>query len=409
MIQRRLKGILRRLVYLPMLPIFFLVALVARFRVKRIDVGLGPEPMINNVYHKKALETYGYTAETFVGDVYFITDQFDVRADKPRTRSPVLNQLLHILSVYYLFSRAVLHYKCLYLYFNGGPLGLASRQLWRFEPLLFKLAKTKVVMMPYGGDVQEMSRSPNLLFKDAMAHDYPTHRLRRAEILGKIDLWTKYADHIISGCEWVDYMYYWDTLMLAHFSIDVDLWKPVAKDSGPALAPGKKIRILHAPNHKAIKGTEYFVNAVNELQAEGLPVELILLQKVPNYRIREVMASVDLVADQLIIGWYAMFALEGMSMEKPVLCYLRRDLENLYTCAGLVEPNEIPIINCSPLTIKDTIRDLVLNPGQLPDIGKRSREYVIKHHSTQVIGKVFDQVNRSIGIVPQGSRTGASG
>jgi glycosyltransferase involved in cell wall biosynthesis len=256
----------------------------------------------------------------------------------------------------------------------------------------------KVVVMPYGGDVQELSRSPNLLYKNAISVDYPEHRFRRRRIASKIDLWTRYADHVISGCEWVDYMYYWDTLMLAHFSIDVNAWKPAEADTIPA--KGGKLRILHAPNHRAIKGTQYFIDAVKELNEEGLEVELILLERVSNEEVKQVMASVDVVADQLIIGWYAMFALEGMAMEKPVLCYLREDLKELYVASGLMAADEIPIIDCSPATVKESIRNLLLHRDQLPEIGKRSREYVIRHHSTQAVGKIFAEINRRIGLEP---------
>jgi len=265
---------------------------------------------------------------------------------------------------------------------------------------LYKLAGIKVVVMPYGGDVQELSRSPNLLYKNAISVDYPEHRFRRRRIASKIDLWTRYADHVISGCEWVDYMYHWDTLMLAHFSIDVNAWKPAEADTIPA--KGGKLRILHAPNHRAIKGTQYFIDAVRELNEEGLEVELVLLERVPNEEVKQVMASADLVADQLIIGWYAMFALEGMAMEKPVLCYLREDLQQLYVASGLIAPDEIPIINCSPATVKQAIRELASGRGRLADIGRRSREYVKKHHSTEAVGKVLDRINRSIGLSPSG-------
>jgi glycosyltransferase involved in cell wall biosynthesis len=270
--------------------------------------------------------------------------------------------------------------------------------------MLYKLAKVKVVVMAYGGDVQDLSRSPNLLFKDAMARDYPLHRLRRRRIAARIDLWTRWADHIIGGCEWVDYLYYWDTLMLAHFSIDVDRWRPVdGQASQTASAERRTLRILHAPNHRTIKGTQFFIDAVNELVAEGVDIELIILERLPNHRVREVMATVDIVADQLIIGWYGMFALEAMAMEKPVLCYLRSDLETLYMATGLVATDEIPIVRCFPGTVKERIRELALDRAKLGEIGKRSREFVISHHSTQAVGKVFDSINRSIGITPSDS------
>jgi hypothetical protein len=397
MIKATLRSSALYLLEMALLPILILVSILGRFSKKRIDVGLGPEPLINNVYHKMALQQYGYSAQTFVSDVYFITDKFDVRGDR---LLPTRYRFLRLSFVYlYLFIASLFRYKCIYIYFNGGPLGF-GRLLWRIEPLLYKLAKVKMVVMPYGGDVQDLSRSPNLLFKSAMAIDYPEHRFRRKRIASKIDLWTKYADHVISGCEWVDYMYYWDTLMLAHFSIDTDAWKPPAADTIPA--NGGKLKILHAPNHRAIKGTQYFLDAVKELNEEGMDIELILLERVPNDEVRRVMASADFVADQLIVGWYAMFSIEAMAMGKPVLCYLREDLKDLYTAVGLVTADEIPIINCSPSTVKETIKNLALNRERLLEIGSRSREFVVKHHSIEAVGKIFDDINRSLGLKPSG-------
>lgn len=395
-----LARLVRSFIEIILAPVLFLLAILYRFSRKPIDIGLGPEPLINNIYHKMALERYGYTAQTFVDDVYFVTDKFDVLGHQmfPGKKGRLRRFLIHL----YLFIESLRRYKCLYVYFNGGALGLTTRLLWHVEPFLYKLANVKVVVMPYGSDIQEMSRSPNLLFKDTMARDYPEHRFHRERIAAKIDLWTKYADQVISGCEWVDYMYYWDTLMLAHFSIDVDAWKPVERDHDRLKeAKPTKLRILHAPNHRSIKGTHYFIDAVNELVAEGVEVELVILERVPNDEVKRAMATVDVVADQLIVGWYAMFALEAMAMEKPVLCFLRDDLEALYVAAGLVEVGEIPIIRCSPLTVKETIRDLALNRNQLPEIGRRSREYVIQHHSTEAVGQVFDQINQSLGIKPR--------
>jgi len=80
-----------------------IAAIVARFVHKRYDVGIGPEPLINNVYHKKALERYGYTAKTFVGETYFITSEFDVRTDSV-FRPPFSEILRYYLYFYSIFS-----------------------------------------------------------------------------------------------------------------------------------------------------------------------------------------------------------------------------------------------------------------------------------------------------------------
>ncbi len=368
---------------------FLLLALIARIVPRLIDVGLGPEPMINNIYFKKALLGQKFTAETFVNQVYYITDQFDLRGDV-LFRGP-----LSLLRNYYLFLWSILRYRCLYISFNGGPLGFTSF-LWKVEPFLYKIAGTKIVILPYGADVQEMTRSPNLLFKDAMRRDYPRHKFRRRGVASRIDLWTKMADHIIAGCEWVDYLYYWDTLMLGHFSIDTELWKPIEESAQKE--ESRSLKILHAPNHRNIKGTQYFSQAVQELRQEGLDIELVIVEKMPNERIREMIDASDIVADQLIVGWYAFYAIEAMAMGKPVLCFLRKDLEDLFINSGLISAGEIPIINCTPRTIKDTLRNLALKKGKILEIGKRSREYVVKHHSLEAVGKVFAEINRSLGI-----------
>ena len=395
---RWLLNFLRIFAEIILAPIFLLAAFICRFIKKKIDIGLGPEPLINNVYHKRSLNLYGYTAETFVTHVYFITNYFDIRGDTLFRNFwwfPIIRTLLTYL---YLFILSLTKYKCLYIYFNGGILGLITLQLWRLEPLFFKLAGVKIVVMPYGGDVQDMSRSPNLLFKDAMARDYPMHRHRRQSIMTKIDLWTRYADHIIAGCEWVDYMYYWDTLMLAHFSIDVDAWKSNDNFQTVYSDHASRLRILHAPNHRYIKGTQYFLDAVAQLKEEGLDIEIITIEGMPNEKLLQEIAAVDVVADQLVVGWYAMFAIEAMAFGKPVMCYLRKDLEDFYVAAGLVSVDEIPIINCTPLTVKAIIRDLALNKNKLLELGERSREYVVKHHSLEAIGKIFDAINNSIGL-----------
>lgn len=371
---------------------FFLVvvAIIARFIRKSSKIGLGPEPMINNVYHKRALKKYGYDVETFVISTYRITSEFDVLADKK------YNNL--IIRTLYLLFHVFFSYKCIYIYFNGGPLQFIDSYipfLWRTEPHLYRLAGIKTVVMPYGADIQDFTRCPNLLFRHCNALNYPTSRFRKKRIDSQIDLWTRYADHVISGCDWVDFMYHWDTLMIAHFSIDpqiaTEVQMPIKQASDP-------LKIVHAPNHRHIKGTQFFIKAVKELCEEGFNIELIILEGLSNNEVKEAIYNADIVADQLIIGWYAMFALEGMMMRKPVLCYLRQDLIDLYRNTGLLQKDEIPLVNCNPMNVKETIRNLAKNPHLLQTIGEQSREYALKHHSLDSVGAVFDQINRSLGL-----------
>jgi len=388
---RRLRFPVYLLVDLALLVPLLVSALLSRLAIRPYDVGLGPEPLVNHVHHKRALEQWHYRVRTFVNHTYHVTDNFDWKLQFP----PGLNYLTQPL----LFVAACWRFRCLYFSFRGGPLG-ATVLLWRLEPFLYGLAGVKTVVMPYGSDVQNPVHTPNLLLRNAIAHDYPLHRHGRRRIAAQIDLWTRRADHVIAGCDWVDYLYHWDTLLLAHFSIDTDEWKPAV---APVSArPGHPLRVLHAPNHRMIKGTAHFVRAVEELRQEGVAIDLVIAERVPNERIQELIAQCDVVADQLVIGWYALFALEGMALEKPVLCYIRPDLRRFYIDAGLLAEDELPIVDCSIRSVKDTLRRLVLARDTLPALGRRGREFVLRHHSLEAIGATFDRINRSLSLAPPG-------
>lgn len=364
-------------------------AVASRFCRKPVDIGIGPEPLINQRFHKLACLSAGYTAETFVTHLFYYSDDFDVVC-----RQGFFWRCL-------LALRCLFRYRALYFYFKGGP--LAWTGLLRLEPWVYKIAGIKTLVMGYGGDCQDWNHCPNYPFKHAMNVDYPHVCRKNHRTRARLDRWTLHADHIISGCDWVDYTPRWDSLCLAHFTVDTDVLVP-PEDAPAGDAP---VVILHAPNHTTIKGTRYFEQAVAQLRAEGHAVELRLIQNMSNAALREEIRRADIIADQCIIGWYGMFAVEGMSAGKPVLCYLRDDLVDLFQFAGLVEAGEIPIVRCTRHNVKDAIRSLLENKEHCAALGRRSRAFVVRFHSVQAVGRMFDQANRRMGLAPRHGRRGA--
>jgi hypothetical protein len=400
--QKRIVVIVMRLIVeFAILPVVITAAIVARFTRRAIDVGIGPEPLINNVYHARALRRFHWSAETFVDHTYFITSQFDYNLS---CSSELLNKISRLFFTTYFF--ALFRYRCLYIYFNGGGL-YQSIALWLIEPFLYRIAGTKVVVMPYGSDVQDTHKSRELFFKHAVDSDYRIHYRRRLRITTQVALWSRWANHVISGCDWVDYMNHWDTLCLSHFAVDENS-KPDyvhhieqesrMRRSHPTAVDGRKIKVLHAPNHKEIKGSRFFKLAIMRLQADGVPVELVEIQGISNEQVLALIDEADIVADQLVIGWYAMFALEGMNRAKPVLCYIREDLEQLYIRAGLIKHGELPIVKCSPENVEDVIRELVWDAAKRIEIGRKGREFIKRHHSLEVVGDMFNKINSKLGL-----------
>jgi len=115
------------------------------------------------------------------------------------------------------------------------------------------------------------------------------------------------------------------------------------------------------------------------------------------------MAEADIVADQFIVGWYAFFAIEAMAMAKPVLCYLRPDLLELYTLYSFAD--ECPLVNTPPLEIKERLRELIHDAKRRRELGIAGRRYVEDHHSLEAVGAWLDGIYRSVWPEQAGTST----
>jgi glycosyltransferase involved in cell wall biosynthesis len=156
------------------------------------------------------------------------------------------------------------------------------------------------------------------------------------------------------------------------------------------------LKIFHAPNHKNLKGSYHLIQAVDELKKEGYKIELTLMEKVSNEEILDAICAADIIVDQLIIGWYGMFALEAMALGKPVICFIEENFEKLYISAGLLEHDELPVIKSSVFDIKNTLKNILKSKIDIYAIGEKSKAFVEKNHSIEAIGKIFDNINKIV-------------
>jgi hypothetical protein len=154
--------------------------------------------------------------------------------------------------------------------------------------------------------------------------------------------------------------------------VDPRNWTPVPSPEG------EPIRIGHAPTNRGVKGTAHVIEAVGLLQAEGLPVELLLVEGVPNDEARRVYERAHVLVDQVLVGWYGGLAVELMALGKPVVCCLREDDVRLLPAEMQAQ---IPIVRADPKSLADVLRRLVTAPrGELEELGRRGRAYVERWH-----------------------------
>lgn len=137
------------------------------------------------------------------------------------------------------------------------------------------------------------------------------------------------------------------------------------------------LRVVHGPSAPLIKGTSYVVDAVARLRAEGVDIELTLVQGMPHSEALELYRSADVAVDQLLLGWYGVFALELMAMGKPVVCFID-DVARARSQAG-----DLPIIDATPESLADVLRGLAGQRASLVSRGLESRAFVQRHHSAE--------------------------
>lgn len=180
------------------------------------------------------------------------------------------------------------------------------------------------------------------------------------------------------------------TKFLAYPTVDLDASSPTPRD------PNATPVLLHAPTHRGIKGTKHVLAAVETLRAEGIPFEFRLIEGKTWLEARQAYREADLVVDQIILGWYGGFALENMSLGKPVVCHLRKgDLRFLPPQLA----DDLPLIDATPQTICDVLREwLTTRRGALAEQGRLSRAYAERWHDPRrIAGEVVADYRRAVG------------
>lgn len=140
-----------------------------------------------------------------------------------------------------------------------------------------------------------------------------------------------------------------------------------------------KIKIIHAPSNRDVKGTKFILAAVERLKKEKYPIEFILVENKPNTEAIKIYRGADIVIDEVKQGPYGVLALECMALGKPVLCYRNRHFAHYY--------KNLPVVSTNPENIYQKLVELIKNPKRREILGRKGRQYVEENHDSIIIAE----------------------
>jgi hypothetical protein len=223
--------------------------------------------------------------------------------------------------------------------------------------------------------------------------NYPAIGRYEAATRRQVEYFSRHADYVVACLVHLETMPRWDLLTIHYYPIDTEVW---ASTDGPSDRDGRNgpVSVVHAPNHRAMKGTDALIRACDALRAEGLQIDLRLLEGIPNAAVRSAMADADILAEQFILG-YGLTAMEGMSLAKPVLSNLTAHA--YYDLFGATTRfAACPIVSTDPAGLVDALRGLVTDPARRARVGEAGREWVLREHSYSAMARLWEAIYRRV-------------
>ena len=173
------------------------------------------------------------------------------------------------------------------------------------------------------------------------------------------------------------------TVDLMHIAPHLLHWLPTAYDVDSLVEFGAKhrrkpdgrIRVVSCPTNRVYKSTAALEAAVAKLQADGLPVDLVIVEGKPWAEAMAIKATADIYFDQVILG-YGCNAVEAWGMGIPVIAGADE-----WTLAKMTELwGRLPFYTATEATIGDAIATLAGSKAKRTGYAKAGMAHVRRHH-----------------------------
>lgn len=167
-------------------------------------------------------------------------------------------------------------------------------------------------------------------------------------------------------------------------------WLPLCVDPGPWVRPqsveSARPRILHVPS-SAMKGSDVIDPALRSLADRRL-IEYVRPAGIPHSKMPRLIASVDVVVDQIRSGSYGVTGVEAMMSGKVVVGNLSQQVRDQL-------PKPSPIVDAPPENFRQVIEGLLDTRASWSEHGARTREFAVELHDGRASAHALSSFVRS--------------
>jgi len=149
--------------------------------------------------------------------------------------------------------------------------------------------------------------------------------------------------------------------------VDLDVWTP-----GDEPLRRDRPLVVHAPSHRALKGTELIEPVLASLEAEGL-ITYRRIEGVPTASVPALIRDADVVLDHFGIGNYGVLTCEAMATGRVSISHIHSRVR------GRV-PTSIPTLEATPDTLADVLRRVLDERDWARSVAARGPEFVREWH-----------------------------
>lgn len=156
--------------------------------------------------------------------------------------------------------------------------------------------------------------------------------------------------------------------------------------------PSQKLRIAHAPTHRAVKSTDKIIEAVESL-ARRYPIDFDLIEGVSNAECLARKARADIFVDQLLLG-FGVNNIECWAMGIPVVSGL---VDAEARSKALAMFGQLPWADATERTLEAVIEHLILDAEWRTELGVRGKVHAERWHSQESVVRQTLQVYEQAG------------